>query len=156
VVVGGSEKGHAARLYLYQRNSGKVNVITQEGYVSTVAPLSPDGRLIATLSPEGDPVICPVAGGQPEKIQGLKPGDIAVGWSTDSKSLYSISSLKFPITIFRLNLETHRNEAWKTISPEDTAGAFGVPSIRITPDGKVYAYTFVRFLDDLFLVKGLK
>ena len=79
-----------------------------------------------------------------------------VGWSADSKSLYFISGLKFPITIFRLNLQSHRQEAWKTISPEDTAGAFGIPNIRITPDGKAYAYTFVRYLDDLFLVKGLK
>ena len=156
MVFGGTQKGHAARLYLYHPASGKVEPITPEGYISVVTPLSPDGRFIATFSPEGEPVLCPLAGGKPEKIQGLEPGNLVVGWSADSKSLYFISGLKFPITIFRLNLQSHRQEAWKTISPEDTAGAFGIPNIRITPDGKAYAYTFVRYLDDLFLVKGLK
>jgi eukaryotic-like serine/threonine-protein kinase len=156
VVVAGSEKGLAARLYLYHPDSGKVDAITPEGYVSVVAPLSPDGLQVATLSPEHDPVICLVEGGKPEKIQGLEPGNLPVSWSADSKFLYVISGTQFPITIFRLNLETHRKEAWKTIAPEDTAGAFGIPDIRITPDGKAYAYTFIRFLDDLYLVTGIK
>jgi eukaryotic-like serine/threonine-protein kinase len=156
VVIAGTEKGHAARLYLYHPDSGKVQPIAPEGYISIVAPLSPDGRWIATFSPEGDPVLCPVAGGKPKKILGLTQGDNPVGWSADSKSLYVISGSQFPITIFKLNLETHRKEAWKTIAPEDPAGVFGTTNIRITPDGKAYAYTFLRFLDDLFLVKGLK
>jgi hypothetical protein len=37
-----------------------------------------------------------------------------------------------------------------------SAGAFGIPNICITPDGKAHAYTFIRYLDDLFLVKELK
>jgi eukaryotic-like serine/threonine-protein kinase len=156
VVVGGTEKGHAARLYLFHPDSGKARPITPEGYISVMAPLSPDGREVATRSPEGDPVLCEVAGGKPEKIQGLDPGNVPVGWTADGKSLYVMASRQFPLAIFRLNLETHRKEAWKTITPADTAGAVGVPDMRITPDGKAYAYTFVRVLDDLYLVTGLK
>jgi eukaryotic-like serine/threonine-protein kinase len=155
-VIAGAEKGHAPRLYLFNISSGEVEPITPEGYLSTVAPLSPNGRMIATRSPQGDPVICSLAGGEPEKIQGLDPGNFPVGWTTDGKSLYVMASPQFPVTIFKLNLQTHRREAWRTISPSDVAGAVGVPVMRITPDGKAYAYTFVRVLDDLYLVKGLK
>jgi Tol biopolymer transport system component len=156
VVVGGTEKGHAARLYLFHPDSGKARPITPEGYISLMAPLSPDRREAATLSPEGDPVLCAMAGGKPEKIQGLEPGNVPVGWTADGKSLYILSSRHIPVTIFRLNLETHHKEAWKTISPADRAGVVGIPIIRITPDGKAYAYTFGRNLDDLYLVTGLK
>jgi Tol biopolymer transport system component len=156
VVVAGTEKGHAARLYLFHPDSGKVRPITPEGYISRIAPLSPDGRQIATLSPEGNQVICPLEGGKPQPITGLGPGNLAVGWTEDARSLYVISGTQFPITIFRFNLQTHRKEPWKTIVPADLAGASGYPNIRITPDGKAYAYTFFRVLDDLYLVTGLK
>ena len=111
---------------------------------------------LSVLSPQGDPVICSLAEGKPQPIAGLGPGDLTVGWSEDAKFLYVISGTQFPITIYRFNLQTHRKEPWKTIAPADLAGASGYPNIRITPDGKAYAYTFGRVLDDLYLATGLK
>jgi eukaryotic-like serine/threonine-protein kinase len=156
VVVGGAEMGHAARLYLFSPDSGKIRPITPEGYISSVAPISPDGKQIATDSPQRVGVICPIAGGKPEPIQGLGPGDRAIGWSKDSRVLYVISAPTFPVTIFKLDLQTHRKEAWRTISPEDLAGAQPTSNFRVTPDGGAYAYTFARTLDDLYLAVGLK
>jgi eukaryotic-like serine/threonine-protein kinase len=156
VVIGGTEKGHAPRLYLLYPDSGKMRPITPEGFIAYAAPLSPDGRQVTTLSPDGNPVICSLADAKPQTIAGLEQGSLPIGWSADGKFLYVISGTQFPITILRLNLDTHRTETWKIIAPADLAGANGIPDIRITPDGKAYAYTYGRVLDDLYLVTGLK
>jgi Tol biopolymer transport system component len=156
VVIAGTERGHARRLYLLNPDSGQARPITPEGYFSYIAALSPDGRRVATLSSEGFLAICPLAGGKPETIAGLEVHTSPAGWSTDGKFLYVVSGQQFPVTILRLNLETHRQEIWKTIAPTDLAGTWVVPNFRVAPDGKAYAYTYGRELDDLYLVSGLK
>jgi hypothetical protein len=40
--------------------------------------------------------------------------------------------------------------------PEDPAGLVGIASVRITLDGKAYAYFYNRSLSDLFIVDGVK
>ncbi len=79
-----------------------------------------------------------------------------VGWSADSRFLYVISRTQFPVTILRFDFQTHRAETWKTLAPTDLAGAGGIADFHITPDGKAYAYSYARVLDDLYLVTGLK
>jgi hypothetical protein len=42
-----------------------------------------------------------------------------------------------------------RNEA-------DSAGVAPFGGIRVTPDGKAYAYSFLRVLGELFVVEGVR
>jgi hypothetical protein len=57
--------------------------------------------------------------------------------------------------VHRLELATGRKKLLWELAAHDPAGAFR-PYVRVTPDGKWYAYTFQRDLSDLYLVDGLK
>ena len=41
------------------------------------------------------------------------------------------------------------------LGPSDPAGLVGVVPVRVTPDGKTFAYSYNRSLSDLFLAEGV-
>jgi hypothetical protein len=45
--------------------------------------------------------------------------------------------------------------SWNVLGPEDPAGCAGVIGFGVTPDGAVYAYRYLSFPQDLYLVEGL-
>jgi hypothetical protein len=81
---------------------------------------------------------------------------LPLGWSSDSHSLYILSSKETPSRIDLLDVQSGRRTPWKEFRPPDPAGVFAVSPARVTPDGKAYVYSYRRLLDDLFLVTGLK
>jgi hypothetical protein len=40
--------------------------------------------------------------------------------------------------------------------PDDPAGVVGISRPQVTPDGSAYAYSYTRYLQDLYLVEGLR
>ena len=58
----------------------------------------------------------------------------------------------------RIDLDTGQRTPWRTIQPEDATGILGmVPIYRLTrPDLDAYAYSYRRYLQDLFLFEGLR
>jgi hypothetical protein len=58
--------------------------------------------------------------------------------------------------VYRLDVATGRRQLVVTLAPSDTAGVTAVINVRMTPDGKTYAYSFDRELSDLFQVEGVR
>ncbi|HUB30204.1 MAG TPA: hypothetical protein VL967_10915 [Terracidiphilus sp.] len=44
----------------------------------------------------------------------------------------------------------------KKIEMDDPVGAVGITTVRVTPDGKSFAYNALRQLSELYLLQGLK
>lgn len=78
-----------------------------------------------------------------------------MGFSADGKSIL-LRSVTIPVQITRVDLATGKREPWKEIVPADLAGVQSIPSIRLSADGKSYAYSVGRILSDLYVVDGLK
>ena len=58
-------------------------------------------------------------------------------------------------TVLRLDVHTRHQEVWRELKlPDTTTFFFG--SIRLSADGKSYAFSFQRDLATLYLVKGVK
>jgi hypothetical protein len=55
-----------------------------------------------------------------------------------------------------VDVATGASTPWKVIEPSDPAGVHAVARVYPTPDGRGYAYSFVRILSTLLEVKGLK
>ncbi len=55
-----------------------------------------------------------------------------------------------------MDVATGRRALWKQLMPPDPAGVTGLIRIRITPDGKYYAYSVGRVLSELYVADGLK
>jgi len=155
-VFAGNEPAHGVRLYLQDVAGGKPLPITPEGVNGTNFTVSPDGRFVAGIGPDGRDYLFPVHSGEPVPISGLLPAEQPIGWTEDSKSLYIYRLGEVPAKVYCLDLATGRRTAWKELMPADPAGVATIGPILITPDGKTYVYGFHRTLADLYLVEGLK
>jgi hypothetical protein len=98
----------------------------------------------------------PVAGGDSRPIAGLQPGDWPIAWSEDSRFLYEYRFGELPAKIYRSELATGKKTLWKQLMPPEPSGVGIVFPILLTPDGKSYAYGFVRTFSDLYIVEGLR
>lgn len=61
-----------------------------------------------------------------------------------------------PAQVFRLDLTTGSREEFLELMPSDRGGVIEICPIALTPDGKSYAYPYVRHCSDLYLVEGLR
>jgi hypothetical protein len=103
----GNEPAHGVRLYLQDVAGGKPLPITPGGVNGTNFTVSPDGRFVAGIGPDGRDYLFPVHSGEPIPISGLLPAEQPIGWTEDSKSLY----------IYRLGEVPAKVIAW--IWPQD-------------------------------------
>ena len=154
VLLVGEETGHGRRSYIQEINGGPARAITAEGTAGSL--LSPDGTEIIVATSAGGFAVFPLGGGEPRPIPGLDAGDEPVRWA-DARSIYFRRSVpNSPIVqVYRLALDAGRPELWKELVP-DPSMFFSVLPIVITPDGKHYAYSYGRFVSDLYLVDGLR
>ena len=53
-------------------------------------------------------------------------------------------------------VDRRAREPGREVAPPDPIGVFGVPRVFLSADGQSYVYTYVRLLDELYLVDGLR
>jgi hypothetical protein len=152
IVFIGSEAGHAWRTYIQDLHDGATRPISPEGILGTF--VSPDGRSLAAVSKERRLYAYPIAGGEPRLVGDLGPNEEVFQWASDGRSLY-VGKQGTSLSLSRIELATGRRVPWKTISVPDPAGIC-VWFMVLTPNGRSYAYFYMRALDDLYLVDGLK
>jgi DNA-binding winged helix-turn-helix (wHTH) protein len=155
VLIVASEAGRLARLWVQDIAGGKPRAVTPEGAMGKDTVISPDGRYVVAF-PSGAmrALQYPVDGGEPLPIPGLEDNEYPIQW-TDDGTLY-VRKGGVPARISRIDVATGRREAWKEISPADTAGVWAIISIMMTRDGQTLVYGFSRSLSELYLVEGLK
>jgi hypothetical protein len=118
--------------------------------------VSPDGKFAVAFGPDKKVYLYPLAGGEPQLVPGISPGERLAGWSGDGLFLYVFRLGELPAKVSRVEIATGKRELWKTLMPADAAGISSITRICPTPDGKSYAYTYFRTLSDLYLVDGMK
>jgi hypothetical protein len=83
-------------------------------------------------------------------------GEVPIRWSNEASWIFVAKPNEIPTKLYRLNIENGRRELWMNLSPADRTGLDSTSSLRLTPDGKSYAYSYERFISKLYLVSGLK
>ena len=155
IVFLGQEPGHGYRLYVQDLQGGSARPISPEGVRGLVA-ITPDGKYAAaTIEAGSGRALYPVDGGAPKLIHGVLPGERIVGLASDHIGYVQDPPRQLPQRVYRVDLETGRRELLKTLAPADMAGVESLSRIRITPNGKCYAYNYDRRLFDLYIVKNL-
>jgi Tol biopolymer transport system component len=144
------------RSYVQDIDGGAARPIGDE--IIQAVLISPDEKLLAGIGSAGGYVLRPVAGGDARPIRGLLPNDDLIQWSADGRFLYVRGAGDSTLEFFRVNLSTGRRELWKRIEPADPVGWIGIQpaAVRMTPDGKSYAYSYWKTLTELYLVDNLK
>jgi serine/threonine protein kinase len=155
-----SDDGHGWRTYIQDLAGGAPRVVTPLISVESAHfeshLVSPDGKFIFTRDLNGKGELYPIAGGEPKTIPGWMPEDIWITWSADGRSAYVYHDEKTLAPVYRLDVATGKRQLVTTLAPSDSADVTAVINVRMTPDGKTYAYSFDRELSDLFQVEGVR
>ncbi len=150
------EPGHALRLYVQPSAGGDPRPVTQEGVGADWA-VAPDGAAVVAIDPSGELRSYPISGGDGAVVRGTVRGDLPIRFSPDGRALYLLVRGEGAASrIDRLDLSSSRRETWRTIEPPNPVGVYGIPRVLLSADGESYLYAYVRFLDELYLVDGLR
>jgi WD40 repeat protein len=158
VLVAGAEKGQPVRLFLQDFDGSSLpRAVGGEGISAIYGAIavSPDGSVVAAPGKEDRIRLYRLDGGPEEPLAGAEPREVPIRFSPDGRYVWVFQPRDLPTWIVRIDRTTGTRERWKEIQPPDPAGILGITRVRITPDGRSYAYTFSRILSDLFLARGL-
>jgi len=147
------------RTYVQDLDGGEPRPVTRDGFVGLL--LSPDGRTLATTDRYGEYYLYPVDGeSMPRPIPGYVDGDVPLQWSADGRSLFIREAGNLVLRIHRLDVATGDRRFWQELVPPDPTVLIDIGSdpgqVRMTTDGKSYAYTYWTFEGELYLAQGLK
>jgi eukaryotic-like serine/threonine-protein kinase len=157
LVLSATEPGRAVRLYVQRADGGVPRAITPENVGADWA-VSADGSSVAAIDGRGRLLSYPLdSGAEPAPIPGATAGDSPIRFSPDGRALYVLARGEgAACAIERIDLGSGRREGWKSITPPDPVGVYGVPRLLLSADGASYVYACVRLLDELYLVDGLR
>jgi hypothetical protein len=154
LLVDASRGGQRTGGLLVDLSGGKPRVVTPEGTVSVRGSYG-EGTVIGVAA-DGTLARYPLQGGHPQPIPARLPsGTVALRVSGDGRFVF-VGRVGMPYRIDRLELATGRLTAWKALRPDDLTGAVNILTAALTADGEAYAYTYGRYLQDLYLVEGLR
>ncbi len=156
IVFTASEAGRGTRLYVRDLAGGKSRALTPEGYSMFRGAITPDGKAVAVSGPDRRLYLYPLAGGEPTALPGLTMAYRPIRFTADGRTLYCQEEATIPSRIFRYDVASGRLDPWKEVAASDTAGLSSISRVVVTPDGKTYAYSYLRILSYLQLVEGLK
>lgn len=159
IYFAGREASDIRRTYVQDVDGGEPRPVTPDGFVGLL--LSPDGRTLATVDRYGEYYLYPLDGGaDPQPLAGYMDGDVLLQWGADGRYLFIREAGNLVLRIHRLDLSTGSRQFWKEPVPPDPTVLVDIGSdpgqIRITPDGRSYAYTYWTFEGELYLAHGLR
>jgi eukaryotic-like serine/threonine-protein kinase len=158
VVFAGRQSGKRWRIYAQELTGGKPVPITPEIRAPgpyEAEPLSPDGNFVWARDFDEKAWLYPVDGSAPRPLP-ITQADIWVNWGPDSGSCYVLGKDGKSLKAYRINLKSGERQLVKEVVAPDRIGGTDILGMRITPDGKSYAYSHETSLSQLFLVTGLK
>jgi Tol biopolymer transport system component len=159
IFFAGREPADVRRTYVQDVDGGEPRPVTPDGFVGSL--LSPDGRTIAAVDRYGEYYLCSVEGGtDPRPLAGYQDGDVLLQWSADARFLFVREARNLILRIHKLDVSSGTRQFWKEFVPPDPTVLIDIGSdpgqVRITPDGRSYAYTYWTFEGELYLAEGLK
>jgi hypothetical protein len=146
------------RVFVQDLEGGPPRAVTSDdvGLPRIGRPVSPDGRRVVALGPEGLPALYPLAGGDPETVPGLGEADVPICWTPDGRELLVARYVESLPRVERVDVASGRARPWTWLGRAAPTGLQGQSRILVTPDGESYAYSSTRQINDLYLTSPLK
>jgi eukaryotic-like serine/threonine-protein kinase len=157
ILFSAAPHGRPPKLYVQEIDGGTPRPITPEGV--EIGPVSTDGKNVMGRGPGSKVFLYPVSGGPAHPVPGVEPADQLIRWDADGKTVYlTRAEDSVSVSIYRFDPASGRRELWKKLGPADPTGINSRTwdKVLLTPDGKVYAYDYMRDLSELYVVDGLK
>lgn len=144
------------RIYIQNIDGGSPNCFTpdEEGVkMYSLRSISPDGRQVVLKNPENKLSLYQISDGTSSPLKNLGEDVYLSGWCGDGENLFIRRWGELPSVIYKYNVASRTKKKWLELMPKDTSGVTQITSIKLTPDGKTYAYAYIQELSDLYLMK---
>ena len=155
-LVGGPSKTKKWQIFVWNRAANSVRPVTPDGMEDGLPLVSPDGQRFAAASSSQGWLVCTVEGGACRPIPGLTHHDLPVGWRQDGKSIYVVmhhdENRMFMVSL--IDVASGARTPWKEIRPGIMVDE--VSNLKITPDGRAYAYNYSSSKSDLYVAEGIR
>jgi eukaryotic-like serine/threonine-protein kinase len=155
LLVSATHGDEPMRFYVQPIDSANIRPVGPAAPATNAAAISPDGKTLALVDADGKLALYPVDGGPPRGIPGLEAGYIPLTWSEDGRAVFVLRP-GIPFQVFRLDPSTGRATLVKKLLPTDSTGILALGPVVFTPDGKHYAYSYIRDLGTLYLLRGIQ
>jgi len=152
IVFVGAERERPQRTWIQDLPGGVPRPVTPEG--APGATTSPDGRWVAAVTQDLTLRLFPLQGGEPRSLAKLAQEEAVSEWSGDGRTLFVFRQAP-RLDVFGVSVESGERRLWRNFEVPDPAGVLGAAFV-VTRDARSYAYGYLRILDELYLVKGLK
>jgi hypothetical protein len=139
------------RLYVLNLEGPTLRPISPPLGADILVEVSPDEKWVAATGADGILTAYPVEGGEPERATELGPTHRLVGWLKDG-SLLAVERYALPAPVRRLDRRSRAISHFATLTPADRTGVVTINSVRVTPDGRTFAFTYVRMSSALFVL----
>jgi len=161
VLLAAREPGRGTRLYRSALGGAAPKPVSGELAVrrelqGPLSPVAPDGAHVTVLAADGRALMVPLDGGAPQPAAGLGVDDFPVQWTADSKQLYAFHRGGVPAQSFKVDVASGARTPFHELRPPDAAGVVAIRNLRVTPDGRAYAFGYNQYLSTLYLVKGIR
>ena len=156
-LVAGAAAGEGVRLWLVG-GKGAGRALSPPGIdarFSAGVP-APDGRTVAVGTDDGHLLLCPVDGGAPRRLATSPPGLVPIAWVDDGRELLAFARAGPAASVVRVDPVTGSSVPVRRLAPSDPAGVIGIPTVRVTPDGRRWAWSYARLLSELYVAEGLR
>jgi hypothetical protein len=154
--LGSAAGSRGMRLWVQDLEGGAPRPISPEGVrIRRRGAISPDGKRVAAVDPEGKISIYDVGGGNASLVPNTEEGEEALQWTTDGKSLL-VARQEISSRVFLVDLASGQRKPFKSFSMPDPTGLIDSSPPIFSRDLKAYTHSYMRIMSDLYIVEGLK
>jgi hypothetical protein len=152
-LVGGFSQAHKWQLHAWHRPSNTLRPASEDGMADSLAEIAPDGRHVLMPHLTRGWLVCDVQAAACKTIPGLSTHDQPVGWRADNRTIYVTAhhDENRALMVSLVDTETGKRVEWKTIRPSIPVDS--VHGLKVTPDGRAYAYNYTYGRSDLYLAR---
>jgi len=136
--------------------NGSTPKLVASGILSWLVGPSPDGQTFL-IPQNGAWVIGNLADTTTKPVPGLQSADVPIGWTSDSKHVFTQVPNLTGITIYKVDVNSGQREVWQVVKPKEQIGLrpMTVP-VAITPDGRWMAFAYRTDIGHLYRSDTLK
>ena len=153
VIICGNEPATMFRCYAKAIMGGAPEPLTPDGF--DVGPLSPAGRSIVVIAPDGTKQTFTLSERALAPLRGVMAAETVIGWRSDGGAVFVHTRGQIPARIELVDLATGRRTLFKELAPADRAGLLLIREPRVFDDGRAYTYQYWKRISRLFTVTGL-
>jgi eukaryotic-like serine/threonine-protein kinase len=159
VYIVGSSDEHLNRLYVQAIAGGAPRRLYEEEVHFDWwpgPPISPEGDRLILRRESGEVQLFSSSTRQMSPMPSLAAQDMPLRFDESGRFLYAARRERIYPCIDRISLDTGERTTLREICPPDPTGITYVTNPCVTPDGRHYAYSFLRNPSDLYIVEGVE